>query len=826
MQQRYPLTPAATSGETPLSLSGTTSGAETAGVQAYPEPQRTFYPAESDAGHASDLGPVMSQPQEAHSYILDGEGEESADTKNKKKKVAEKKKEEEGKHWENEVEDAYVKSKKGGQLSVRDRVAAFEQKRQAVPVRKPVGGSTPALEKNKPDDEPVIHAPRPTRSIPSIKTPAQTPTPTLVRAPKDGGDMGRVFSRDAVLTDGGQSRITPASFLQGTASDDRGPRITPASLLQGTKSNCVRHGRKPIPLKRPAGVTRDSVEKSRSGAYIPTGLTKMRQMEATSPWVGPHSKYLTKTTDAKAGTESSSDPCPDCVGELNIKRRELQHGSAATVQRPNKAYARPPSFIEPTTPLQQPSARSQRLSSASEESNEEEMVVSKDLGDGLDAIIVEHRGDLRRVVFNARHGKPTIQKMQRLSKELAQVSNSIAFTGISHAASATTPAAVVLDSRRDIRMSSVPELLDMIDEAADEIHSGTGKIAEHYTSRRNVAVRNSVLSSSEFDDVFGEDIAASGQQGLVERQSIDEQYRSLAGHLAGASKRKGKGLEFKDDDGGPASVVHAQAPALRKESSNVTLPTSGTPKVGTSKPSKVDMPLPKTATPKPFSPFTPDFMTPRTEVPQIVMTRPTLPTLARYASSLQPPPPEKPSLHHPAELKEIPTPSAALPTPKIPPEAKPSQTAFSFPNPFQSRLTPGPRQQYPTTPSPTLSPHQSFLAATTPVTPTTTIPPSPSPQFGPPLEPNPTTAPESKAMLAIPNPYHHAPHTPLDIAHAAYADPKVREQQQVIRAAMRMEKNKAVQEAAAVEREVRRKKSVEQGGVRKGFMGRLGEYYS
>ena len=81
-------------------------------------------------------------------------------------------------------------------------------------------------------------------------------------------------------------------------------------------------------------------------------------------------------------------------------------------------------------------------------------------------------------------------------------------------------------------------------------------------------------------------------------------------------------------------------------------------------------------------------------------------------------------------------------------------------------------------------------------------------------------------MLPIPNPYHHAPHTPLDIAQAAYADPKVREQQQV----RRMEKNKAVQEAAAMEREVRRKKSVPPNGsgngVRKGFMGRLGEYYS
>ncbi|KAK3711728.1 hypothetical protein LTR37_009505 [Vermiconidia calcicola] len=912
-QQRYPLTP--TGEQTPLSFPGTTTSGQTAFVQAYPEAQRTsFLPAESGAGQTQDPGPVRSQPQEAHSYILDGEGEELADTK-KKKKVAEKK--EESKYWESfdvldgaqdEVEAPYVRSKKGGQLSVRDRVAALEQKRHVS--RKPVGGSPPtkeSLEKSKvptvyplrykrfarrtssglplrpetplyrsqPDDEPVIHAPRPTRSIPSIRTPARTPTPTLVRAPKDGGDIGRVFSRDAAPSDRGDvDRV----FSRDAAPDDQDPsRITPASFLQGTKSNCVRHGRKPIPLKRPVDVTRDSVEKSRSGAYIPTGLTKMRQMEATSPWVGPHSKYLTKTADAKAGTGASSDPCPDCVGELNIKRRELQHGSAATVQRPNKAYARPPSFIEAATPLQQPSAQSQRVSSASQESNEEDMVVSKDLGDDLDAVIVEHRGDLRRVVLNARHGKPTIQKMQRLSKELAQVSNSIAFTGISHA-SASTPAAgeraVVLDSRRDIRISSVPVLLDMIDEAADEIHLGTGKIAERYTSRRDVAARNSVLSSSDFDSVFGEDVAASGQQGLVERQSIDEQYRSLAGHLAGASKGKGKGLEFKDDNSGPASVVHAQASALGKESmmkaANVTLPTSGTPKVRTSKPSKMEMPLPKNATPKPFSPSTPDFMTPRTEVPQIVMTRPTLPTLARYASLSQPPAPEKPSLHYPAELKDVPTPSAALPTPKIPPEAKPSQTAFSFQNPFQRHLTPGPKQQYPTTPSPTSSPHQSVLAATPTPTPSpqteppleqnpttapeskamlaipnpyhhapssrhqslqaaapkTAAPSPPAPGTESPLEPNPTTAPESKAMLPIPNPYHHAPHTPLDIAQAAYADPKVREQQQV----RRMEKNKAVQEAAAMEREVRRKKSVPPNGsgngVRKGFMGRLGEYYS
>lgn len=196
-------------------------------------------------------------------------------------------------------------------------------------------------------------------------------------------------------------------------------------------------------------------------------------MEATSPWVVA-GRSLTKT-DAANATSRSTDACPDCMAELNIKRKELQRESTAAVKRPTDSDVQTKSSMQ----FERMTSVNTSKSVCESRSGEQSVVVTRDLGDDLDAVIVEHKGSLRRVVTNARHGTPTTQTMQRLSRELAQVSSAIASAAVDHrpttapASQQPTESAVVLKitrQSRDVRTSSVPELIDMIDQAASEIH--------------------------------------------------------------------------------------------------------------------------------------------------------------------------------------------------------------------------------------------------------------------------------------------------------------------------------------------------------------------
>ena len=641
----------------------------------------------------------------------------------------------------------------------------------------PLRPETP-LYRSLSDDEPMIHAPRPTRSIPAIKTPPEMPK--VAEALKGAGS---IMSQEPKAP--GQA-IAPASFL-----------------MQGTKYNCVRHGR-----KQPATDAKYMMTKSRSGAYIPTGITSRQQVEATSPWAIP-SKSLT-VADASKSVAGVSDVCPDCAAESSIKRRELLGGSGSTVKRPAEMpqTVMGPGSVQPSSPsAKQPSVR---VDSWSQGSGDDGMVVAKDLGDGLDAVIVEHDGDLRRVVINARHGNPTIDTMQRLSRELAKVSSSIAFVGVR--SEAATPVAthenrdctVVMDSTtraQGARMSSVPELLDMIDQAANEIHLSTGKIAEHYTSRRDVPHEdwNSLLSGSEFDDVLGHD--ASPAHGLVSRQSRDDQYRVLQGHLSNGV-RKNSIQSAKS----AASSIQQQPPSSQPPSRLDTVPPKSTPQALQS--ARLS-----------------------SNVPRILTTKPTMPlsvTKTPQVSPSQTPPPAHPSVHHAAELSNPPfsTKPGASPTPKIQ-EFQHHGLFSTFLNPFHhqssSPAKTGATQPPSKNPASTTSLYNSTPTSPLPnPTPTTPDPPPTAPvplrHDSPDLPPDAPTP----AIKALPNPYHHAPHVPASLNQAAYADPKLREQQQVIRAAMRMQKDKGLEAASAVEREVRRKRSLPSRTgerVRKGLFG-------
>ena len=615
----------------------------------------------------------------------------------------------------------------------------------------PVRPDTP-IYRSTVDATPVIHAPRPTRSIPVIRAP-----PDTLLEPKPSLDSVKP-SRDASVL------VTQQSHRHNI------PGISPASFLHGTRDRCFRHGRHHPPthsLKaRKFTGTKAMVAKSRSGAYMPTGHTVRQQVEATSPWATPTNKSLTRGVDANKLRDSQA--CPDCVQELKIKRRELYKSSMRSVNMPPSD---PKLTTDPTFGQGLDSQPSQELSNMTQSSEEEDLVVTKDLGDGLDAVIVEHRGDLRRVVLNARHGEPTIDTMQRLSSELAKVSHSIAFAGavptsvVKHAHSNNLPVMLeAISEPRDTSKHSVPELLDMIDQAANEIHTSTGKIAEHYVGRRDFGAedRHSLLSGSEFDEVVHDDERPS--HGLVSRQSIDEQYRTLHEMLSG-SQPKSTGQQA------------AKATSVVQEQANTVKPTA----TGEMKPPASTQPASK----------------PTGNIPKILTTQPTLPPAAPFKSQdvspAQTPPPVHPSLHHAPELSDAAKkPSATPSTVKTP--SNPTthhHTLFSnLLNPFHHT-----KPSTPTKHSPANNP----------------IPPTPSTAAAPPtpLREDSPSATTPQPISTHPAPYHHAPHTPLDAAHAAYTDPKVREQQQVIRAAMRMERDKKMQDAAsaaaAVEREARRR---------------------
>lgn len=211
--------------------------------------------------------------------------------------------------------------------------------------------------------------------------------------------------------------------------------------------------------------------------------------------------------------------------------------------------------------------------------------------------------------------------------------------------------------------------------------------------------------------------------------------------------------------------------------------------------------------------------------PRIITTKPTLlamPPRSADVSPTQTPPPEHPFIHHAAEF--LPTPGPAFPTPK--PSAIKHHNPFSFLNPWRRHhiaptIPVSPSSPYPQAPaSPVFStppPHHP--------TPTASNSPTPLPRVRPADESPPATTPQP--ISSLPNPYHHAPQTPLDAAYAAYPDPKVRERQKVIREAMRMERErtkekgpKAVQDVASVvsqgERDARRKRSLGLGLRRDG----------
>ena len=106
----------------------------------------------------------------------------------------------------------------------------------------------------------------------------------------------------------------------------------------GTIDNCPRHGRRPATATRKFSPTKDMVEQSRSGAYIPVGMIRPSQLEATSPWI----------FEERAKRLHAEDVCPDCAAEQGYKRRESLKASDRVTEAAARFHGAGTTLSSPT----------------------------------------------------------------------------------------------------------------------------------------------------------------------------------------------------------------------------------------------------------------------------------------------------------------------------------------------------------------------------------------------------------------------------------------------------------------------------------------------
>ncbi|KAI5258847.1 hypothetical protein E4T42_00549 [Aureobasidium subglaciale] len=251
------------------------------------------------------------------------------------------------------------------------------------------------------------------------------------------------------------------------------------------QSMCYRHGRKLQSITSfPAGTN-----KVFSDAYITIAPMIRQQVDPLSPWsVG---NRLAKTS----GTTVSPDACPDCLAEKNILKRETEITIRTPQVQPNHHVRSASSsiFTERGTPPD--STQSSNVLVGTTIDNQTIKipgatisdlppdkfggVVATDLGDLIDAIIVEHSGSLGKVISNIRNGMPDSAWTQKLSRDLAKVSEAVASLPKDNIKNAPAFSqningrrSVILDASPDTlrkRAKTMPELLDLIDVATEEL---------------------------------------------------------------------------------------------------------------------------------------------------------------------------------------------------------------------------------------------------------------------------------------------------------------------------------------------------------------------
>ncbi|TKA82970.1 hypothetical protein B0A55_01565 [Friedmanniomyces simplex] len=546
----------------------------------------------------------------------------------------------------------------------------------------PVRAETP-LYRSPPDDEPLIHAPQPTKSILMLgrQSPSIQHAPTVYQTPPSTAE-------DAAARD-----EKPAKSVRVTSpyvrNNDKFALHSPAAYLSGTKDKCVRHGR-----KRELRATNDMQDKGRTGAYHPTGFTVRQQTEATSPW----------SIASLTHKQGLADPCPDCRAELSIRRREAMQ----TVMRPTDAGAgshvtepvlEVNTLTEKAAPRRQDKPRQPRSTrETSTAEPHDDLVITQDLGDGLDAAIFARAGELERVIINTRLARQTTDAMHKLSKDMLSVSQALAVAGVG------TPVAAAVHTRQERAV-----VFDTPSRGpVDTMHGPTHEDDDGESAGTRLVHSGSFHDASE----------------LQKAASDHKKLEATAG---------GRNTAQPDEKSEPAKTARFAIPTITTTKPSVLSSSSGVPIPGT-----VTKPLPDDS----------DLTGPPTKVNK-PSTAPSG-VLSSAAST---------------------TASAAKPVADAAQQTLPSTTTVTKPlatvtDAFKSAV--------------------DTLTSNVQQTVSDILPP----------------------IASNPNPYHHAPDTPRSLNVAQWADKQVQEAQQLMRNAMRMQKEAAVAQAVAVEKEVKKQRSV------------------
>lgn len=255
---------------------------------------------------------------------------------------------------------------------------------------------------------------------------------------------------------------------------------------------CYRHGRK-LKMRKsvPAGM-----DKASSGSYIPTGPMIRQQVDPLSSWA--FGRRLAKTS----GTTVSPDICSDCLAEQRILEREIGSNTRTPRTLPFQPLKSASSSIytEPGTPPE--SDQSSNVLVGTTIDNQTIQVpgatvsdlppdkfggiVATDLGDMIDAIIVEHSGSLGKVISNIRNGMPDSDWTQKLSRDLAKVSEAVATLPEDDIRQAPAFSrnikgrrSIILDASPDAlrrRAKTMPELLDLVEAATEEFGMASSNV--------------------------------------------------------------------------------------------------------------------------------------------------------------------------------------------------------------------------------------------------------------------------------------------------------------------------------------------------------------
>ncbi|PPJ53417.1 hypothetical protein CBER1_01023 [Cercospora berteroae] len=362
------------------------------------------------------------------------------------------------------------------------------------------------LYRSCPGDDAEIHAPLPQRTIPMVRSPIERNIAPAGNSPDNGleseldqrsvDDLVAPHSLmgDTTTTNAAGSVKTPLALPHYQVNSKDWPmpasshaittRVGPVSHLHGRRNSCFRHGRKTSTFKG----TRDLYDQGGRGQYVAAGFDEPRNVDATSP-------YLVHNLTRYSRALDRDDACPDCVAELR-REPELENPSSAEIPSASNLFQDHPNLgddiaqedvgltdmlqnlnntigaaVTPSlgrkwcqieddtdsTSLDTPKEsrmvaadeahkrRSPNLSehAAATDSNgddrlrdEDKMVLTSDLGEGLDAVILERGGRLERVIMNLRKNTPTVAALLRLSRELIQVADALE-AAASHGADST-----------------------------------------------------------------------------------------------------------------------------------------------------------------------------------------------------------------------------------------------------------------------------------------------------------------------------------------------------------------------------------------------------